>query len=608
MVRRNVMQLVYLLVMFAVIPWGATPAQAGPGGGTYYANSPAGGLSGTALRKFVDKLAGVGLPGCTQSSPPGAGSCNENNLGNYIPVASPITGRPGVPADGDYYEIGLVEYSEKMHSDLPKKTRLRGYRDLSPAFTNMSTQYLGPLIIAKKDRPVRVKFTNMLSTGTAGKLFIPVDTTIMGAGPGPYADLAGTTTCSTTMMSPYSNTQTVNENCPTNIQYTQNRATLHLHGGNSPWISDGTPHQWITPAGETSVPLAMRKGVGVNNVPDMWFDAAGNSVAAGTAGATNNPGDGSMTFFWTNQQSNRLMFYHDHSYGITRLNVYAGEAAGYLLTDLVEEDLINRGVLPNICPGGATAVCEYRYGIPLIIQDKTFVPKNIATQDAKWTNPSWGVYGDLWFPHVYEPNQDPTSPAGANPFGRWDYGPWFWPPVSLDPSKSTLPEVSTTPEAFMDTMVVNGTAYPFLTVEPKAYRFRILNASNDRMLNLSLFIADPNDPLGTEVKMVAAAPSPTFPVGPFPTEAVWPTDGRAGGVPDPATRGPNIIQIGTESGFLPTPVVHPNQPVNYDYNRRSITVLNILEKNLFLGSAERADVIIDFSDPRFIGKNIILYN
>ena len=34
------------------------------------------------------------------------------------------------------------------------------------------------------------------------------------------------------------------------------------------------------------------------------------------------------------------MFYHDHAYGITRLNVYAGEAAGYLITDQVEEDLI----------------------------------------------------------------------------------------------------------------------------------------------------------------------------------------------------------------------------------------------------------------------------
>ena len=48
--------------------------------------------------------------------------------------------------------------------------------------------------------------------------------------------------------------------------FKDNRATLHLHGGITPWISDGTPHQWITPAGEsTDYP----KGVSVSNVPDM---------------------------------------------------------------------------------------------------------------------------------------------------------------------------------------------------------------------------------------------------------------------------------------------------------------------------------------------------
>lgn len=34
-----------------------------------------------------------------------------------------------------------------------------------------------------------------------------------------------------------------------------------------------------------------------------------------------------------------------HAYGITRLNVYAGEAAGYLITDPVENTLINGGTL-----------------------------------------------------------------------------------------------------------------------------------------------------------------------------------------------------------------------------------------------------------------------
>ena len=57
--------------------------------------------------------------------------------------------------------------------------------------------------------------------------------------------------------------------------------------------------------------------------------------------------DGCQTFYYTNQQSARLMFYHDHAWGITRLNVYAGEAAGYLITDPTEQSLISRGLIPR---------------------------------------------------------------------------------------------------------------------------------------------------------------------------------------------------------------------------------------------------------------------
>ena len=85
---------------------------------------------------------------------------------------------------------------------------------------------LGPLIQSQTDRPVRIKFTNNLPVGAGGNLFVPVDKTLMGAGMGPLG----------------MNTSP--------IYYTENRAEIHLHGGNTPWISDGTPHQWITPAGE----------------------------------------------------------------------------------------------------------------------------------------------------------------------------------------------------------------------------------------------------------------------------------------------------------------------------------------------------------------------
>ena len=68
--------------------------------------------------------------------------------------------------------------------------------------------------------------------------------------------------------------------------------------------------------------------------------------------------------------------------------------------------------------------------------------------------------------------------------GRWDYGPWFWPPLTTVANGGNLvhgdvrarrptsphqvcpgtPNLSVTPEAFMDTPVVNGTAYPYLHV------------------------------------------------------------------------------------------------------------------------------------------------
>jgi FtsP/CotA-like multicopper oxidase with cupredoxin domain len=338
-----------------------------------------------------------------------------------------------------------------------------------------------------------------------------------------------------------------------------------------------------------------------------------------------------MTLFYSNQQSARLMFYHDHAYGITRLNVYAGEAAGYLLQDPAEQQLIASGILPAD-------------QIPLIIQDKSFVPKpaQLAAQDPTWDSVKYGGQGNLWLPHVYMPNQNPFDLAGANAMGRWDYGPWFWPPYTglahgpvanpyytpggtQPPQIPGTPNPSIVPEAFMDTAMVNGTAYPYLVVQPKAYRLRILNASNDRFWNLSLYESKSNkcmwDPsTGTlldadagEVNMVPAVPNPAIP---FPEDWVTATDGpgikpdildgRSMGLPDPRKLGPSWIQIGTEGGMLPAPVVLDPKPTGYQYNLRNIVVLNVTKHSLYLGPAERADVIVDFS--QYAGKTLILYN
>ena len=83
-------------------------------------------------------------------------------------------------------------------------------------------------------------------------------------------------------------------------------------------------------------------------------------------------------------------------------------------------------------------------------------------------------------------------------------------------------------------------------------------------------------------------------------------DGRYGGVPDPRTIGPDIIQIGNEGGFLPTPVDLKSTPIGYERNPKNIVIGSVSQHDLLLGPAERADIIIDFS--QFAGKTIILYN
>ena len=114
----------------------------------------------------------------------------------------------------------------------------------------------------------------------------------------------------------------------------------------------------------------------------------------------------------------------------------------------------------------------------------------------------------------------------------------------------STPNVSVGMEAFNDTPIVNGTAYPTTTVDPKAYRYRILNAANDRFWNLQWYVADPTTGTLSEVALKPAelAAAQTDPI-------VFPTPDTT---KSPA--GPSWIQIGTEGGFLPAPVVVPASP------------------------------------------------
>jgi spore coat protein A len=321
-----------------------------------------------------------------------------------------------------------------------------------------------------------------------------------------------------------------------------NRHATHFHGGFTPWISDGTPFQWFDPTGQ--------KGVSFTNVP-------------GT-----NPPTGTATYYYPMDQSARLVWYHDHAIGITRTNAYSGIASALIITDAFESFLISQNLLPDLV------------GIPLIIQDKTFLDKS--------KDPSYPITtalnGDLWYPHEYEVNFLLPNP-GPNPSikGRWDWGATVHQGDSSIPNSQELmplPTLSVVPEFFADTALVNGAPYPVLNLTEGTFRFRMLNGSQARFWHLNLYEEDPSNPGEILLNSITEVP----------------------------VAGPPMYQIGNEGGFLPAVAVHPNGiplPLD-DEDPTGQTALPEGPFNLLLAPAERADVLIDFTGKA--GKHYILYN
>ncbi len=329
-----------------------------------------------------------------------------------------------------HYSINIKQYTDQLHPALGHTT-LWGYDPVSPLGGGVQPQkHLGGIIVAHKGTPVQITFTNKLPP----RHFLPVDTTLMGA------NLA------------------------------QNRVAVHLHGGFVPWVSDGVPEAWFDPMGRTG--------------PSFLNNQVLNPTAL----------RGQAEYFYPNARSARLMWYHDHALGITRLNAYAGIASAYVLRDAFEGGLRNQGLPDYIENGGRE--------IPIVIQDKIFVDAdNIASLDPTWPGPS--TTGSLWYPHKYD---------------RWPVGIGGLP----------LPDTSCVPEMFGDTMLANGTVYPVATVEPRRYRLRILNACQARFLNLQLYVDD--ESLGGITH---------DPITHNPTNLP----------------GPDFLIIGTEGGFLRKPVL-----------------------------------------------------
>ena len=240
-----------------------------------------------------------------------------------IPIAAPDA-FPAPVTGALHYSLEIAEFQDQLHPSFDPTT-LWGYNPLTPLGGVQPQRHLGGLIVAQRNVPIQVTFTNRLPP----KHILPVDVS------GFFMDAAAN----------FGNGLGPNAAC------------VHLHGGLVPWISDGGPMSWFDPYGNY--------GPSINGLQ-----------------TTLNPGllAGQAEHYYPNRQSARMLWYHDHAHDITRLNAYAGIASAYIIRDDFEGDLRNLG-LPDFVENGGRE-------IPLVIQDKTFVGPHIATLDPTWPGPT----------------------------------------------------------------------------------------------------------------------------------------------------------------------------------------------------------------------------
>ena len=400
--------------------------------------------------------------------------------------AQPLVIPPVMPQTGvikqrggkniDYYEIGVRQFQQQILPAPLPLTTVWGYGSVNhPATFN----YPSFTIEARWTTPVRVKWINELVDANGNYLphLLPVDQTVHWANP--PGGLAGRDMHG---MDPTLYTGPV-------------PIVTHVHGAHTNDHSDGYPEAWCLPA--------------ANDIPSGYATTGTYyDIFQGLSPLGGLWGPGSAVFQYPNNQRAGTLWYHDHTLGMTRLNVYAGPAGFYLVRggpDDLGVGLPGPAPKPNDKPG------KKYYEIPIVIQDRSF-----------------NADGSLFYP---------DSRAFFDGFA----GPYI-----PDPASDISPIWN--PEFFGETIVVNGLTWPVLTVEPRRYRFRLLNGCNSRFLILKL-VANP----------LAARPAPA-------DFLFW--------------------QIGAEGGFLPAPV---------------------MLDQLLIGPAERADIIVDFTGLP-VGTQIFMIN
>jgi spore coat protein A len=318
----------------------------------------------------------------------------------------------------DYYVIAVVQFLQQILPTSLPRTRVWSYQLRNAQGTR---NYPAFTIEALAGRPVRVNWINGLVDASGNYLphVLAIDPTLHWANPPGGVTGRDMRPTFTSTPGPYTG--------PVPI-------VTHLHGGHNHEEHDGYPEAWFLPA--------------ASNIPAGYATAGSfydqfKAESQARTGAVWAPG--TAVFEYENDQPASTLWFHDHTLGMTRANVYAGPAGFYLIRG-GQNDLL-KGVLPGPAPARGDPAGKRYYEIPLAIQDRSF-----------------NADGSLFYP---------DSRAFFDGFE----GPYI--------PGSDVPPIWN-PEVFGNTMLVNGKTWPYLEVEPRRYRLRLLNGCNARFLILRL--------------------------------------------------------------------------------------------------------------------------
>ncbi|HEX6247264.1 MAG TPA: multicopper oxidase domain-containing protein [Nocardioidaceae bacterium] len=375
----------------------------------------AGALAGGAL--FVP-WRGAAHAGVPTLRPP---SLDPRVLPKYV---TPLVVPPAMPTSGpqaggiDSYRIGVRQFRQRILPGGYPATTVWSYGSET---TRGTLNYPAFTIEAEVDRPTRVTWVNGLvrNNGAYRPHLLPVDPTLHWANP--PGGKAGRDSHGTFRRTPRPYRGPV-------------PIVTHVHGAHAAEESDGYAEAWYLPRARNIPKGYARVGSHYQEFRRKFARVHGKRWGRGTA-----------TFHYDNDQPAANLWYHDHTLGITRLNVYAGPAGFYLLRGGAYD--LEPGVLPGPAPARDDEPGTAYHEIPIVIQDRSF--------DAN---------GALYYPDT-------------RAFFDGFTGPYV-------PDSDIAPIWN--PEFFGNTMVVNGRSWPDLVVERRRYRFRLLNGCNSRFVILKL--------------------------------------------------------------------------------------------------------------------------